>query len=326
MFIVDWLSGKWERTEGNFWWWSIETVGFPFMLAIFVSVLDWFSKSPLVHVLILSIIIFVISLIGIVVLNKRARTLKAKRFFRATPRFGIVLVASLVSGFLIKNALAKREDLNAQSTMRPAVNASNISGSAILQGDASGPVDIKIDNSTHNGANAKEVVETYKRGVMDGVAEYARTNADQLSQEFGKAYVVFGVTETKNFMPRPPPSDQIVINWAKTNYFVEMTKTSITLHMPDVLFPGYLRMEDNTITFPRVAGISWNMVVPKSRGGVVGTIIGSHFVGGFVWSVEDPKRGDLLMVVKLAAIEPYGAVMVLGFLRRNSIDQPPFIR
>jgi hypothetical protein len=65
-----------------------------------------------------------------------------------------------------------------------------------------------------------------------------------LLTKFPLGYMLFTITESKMFVASQGVGEHINVNWAKKNYFIEMTKDEIILHWPDILIDSYAYLFD----------------------------------------------------------------------------------
>jgi hypothetical protein len=132
-------------------------------------------------------------------------------------------------------------------------------------------------------------------------------------KEFGEDYTTFGVLTNGAFIQGNSPEHPFMIDWATTNYFVEMDREYITLHLPNIIFSGLRAIKGQVVSLKRVPGASFTMNISQDDPTQQSNLIfwDNTFKG--VRTFEPGKPGDQSMVVKLAFSQPDGVVMVLGF-------------
>jgi hypothetical protein len=121
----------------------------------------------------------------------------------------------------------------------PAGNNSSAASQSVI---ATGTVTVTQighdQNNYYQGPSSNDLNTIAKTAVKDYMArmnEIIKTNGPELADKFDSGYILFTVTTTKAFFPSTNQPDNIFeVNWGYTNYFVEMKKDTITLHIPQI--------------------------------------------------------------------------------------------
>jgi hypothetical protein len=114
-------------------------------------------------------------------------------------------------------------------------------------------------NNYYQDGNSNDL-KTIKEGIesiQTKMNALNKSNGPELLDKYNLGYILFTVTTNKEFFPSQPHFQRFEVNWANTNYFVEMDRDKISIHMPDIaVFPSGGLIRDQLASLTRTVGAS----------------------------------------------------------------------